>query len=106
MRSPLTQKSRSSFSFVVVKTTKKKKEIAKHKKMFVELFLTTLVALIAYAMFKLRKLSTSSAQYYEERHLKHVGVLTALKNLFGLFLARNDFLEVSQRMYNLYPDEP
>lgn len=70
--------------------------------MLIEIVLA-IITLIAYAFYRT---ATNRARYFEERNLKHVGMLTALQNLFGLFLRKADFLTMSQKMYNTFPDEP
>lgn len=67
-----------------------------------ELVLATGVALIVYALYKL---STNSAQYFEERNLKYIGAFTGMRNFFDMFMGRNDFLVMTQRMYNAFPNE-
>lgn len=67
-----------------------------------ELLLATGVALIVYAIYRL---STNSAQYFEERNLKYVGALIGMKNFFGMFMGRSDFFQMTQRLYNAFPNE-
>lgn len=70
-----------------------------------ELLLGTVV-LIVLIVFAISRLSTNTAQYFEDRNLKYAGVTVALRNIFGMFSGGNDFLELALRMYNVFPDQP
>lgn len=64
--------------------------------------LVIIITLIAYAIYK----CSANARYFKERNLKYVGISTGVKNLFDLLLSRKDILEMSQKMYDTFPDEP
>lgn len=68
-----------------------------------ELLLATGIALIAYAFYKL---STNNAQYFKERNIKYSGAISGVRNMVRVLFGRIDFLEMSQKMYNAFPDEP
>lgn len=67
-----------------------------------ELLLATGIVLIAYAFYKL---STNNARYFKERNIKYAGALSGLRNMVRVVLGKIDFLEMTQKMYNAFPDE-
>lgn len=68
-----------------------------------ELLLLTGIGLITYAIYIF---STKSARYFEERNLKYVGLLSALKGLANIVLGRIDIMSMVKGMYDAYPDVP
>lgn len=58
--------------------------------------LTIAIVLIAYAFYKL---STNRAQYFKERNLKYKNL--KFKDLF----AKTDVFEMTENMYNAFPEE-
>lgn len=70
--------------------------------MFGEL-LAIAIALIAYAI---HKFTTGHARYFEERNLKYGSAASGLTAILNMFFSRSNILEITQGMYNTFPDEP
>lgn len=68
-----------------------------------ELLLTIGLVLIAYAFYKL---STNSAKYFEDRHLKYRGIVSVLKNQISVSFGRIDILAMVKNFYEAIPDVP
>lgn len=79
-----------------------RREIDFQKKMFTVLLLTAIVVLISFVLYKS---SASNERYFEERNLKHSGILSALNDLYNAFFGKFDVFENANRSYNAFPDE-
>lgn len=71
--------------------------------MIVVLLLITLFAFIAYTFYKA---SQNHAQYFEDRNLKYASASYALRFLIKIVSGKYDILELSDRFYNAFPEEP
>lgn len=70
--------------------------------MIVELLIIG-ITLIAYAMYKS---SVKNRRYFEERNLKCITTRDGWRGLFDFILKKKDILQISQEMYDRYPDDP
>lgn len=71
--------------------------------MFGELLLTVGIVLITYAFYKLY---TNHAQYFKERNLKYRGIRDSLGIMLSVFFGRIGVIDMTQKTYDSYPDEP
>lgn len=71
--------------------------------MFGVLLLTVAIALIAYRLYKL---VTNNARYFEERNLKYKSGFGAVMNLFSVSSGKMDMFELAKQSYDQFPDEP
>lgn len=69
------------------------------------IFVVLLITLIAFIAFKFYKASKNHAQYFEDRHLKYTSAFYAVRALIITFLGKNDVLQMSDRLYNKFPNE-
>lgn len=69
--------------------------------MIAELFVFA-VFLIVYRYY--RKWA-NNVKYFQDRNLKYVSVLHAIRNLFNTFTGKKDFAQIIEQSRNLYPED-
>lgn len=65
-----------------------------------------LVIGVVLLVYKFYRSSINHARYFEDRNLKYTSALSGIQNLLVMFLGRGDFLKMTHRMYNAFPNEP
>lgn len=61
------------------------------------------IVLLTYTFYKI---SSDHARYFEERNLKHRGILFTLNNLYSAFFGKFDVFGMMESLYNTFPEEP
>lgn len=71
--------------------------------MFGGLLLAVGIILITYAFYRL---TTNKARYFAERNLKYRGARETLGVMFSVFFGKIGIIEMTEKAYNHFPNEP
>lgn len=69
------------------------------------IFVVLLITAIVFVAFKFYRASQNHAQYFEDRNLKYTSAFYAVRALIRTFSGKNDVLQMSERLYNRFPNE-
>ncbi len=70
--------------------------------MIVEL-LAIVIVIITYFFYEK---TSNAAQYFRKRNLKYRGAMDTLRAASSVFFGKIDVMEMTEKSYNYFPDEP